>query len=158
VPRKGGSRPSSSTPSPHQGKARHVPPIPVGPHSAGVLPLRGSSSAAPTPLLLPEGGKVSRTGAVAGASSSGATPATLPLSGVDARSCHYFCGEDEHRTPSLPHGRGVRSAVPHCLVLHTNTAHDRYTGNTQPLQYTDCTTGQAHCTVVGMEIIQSNQI
>ena len=43
-------------------------------------------------------------------------------------------------------------------VLHTNTAHDRHTINTQPLQYTDCTTGQAHCTVVGMEIIQSNQI
>ena len=43
-------------------------------------------------------------------------------------------------------------------VLHTNTAHDRHTGNIQALQYTDCTTGQAHCTVVGMEIIQSNQI
>ena len=117
VPRKGGSRPSSPTPSPHQGKARHVPPIPVGPYSAGTLPLRGSSSAAPTPLLLQEGGKVSRTGAVAGASPSGAAPATLPLSGVDARSCHYFCGGDEHRTLSLPHGREVRSAVPHCLVL-----------------------------------------
>ena len=117
VPRKGGSRPSSPTPSPHQGKARHVPPIPVGPYSAGTLPLRGSSSAAPTPLLLQEGGKVSRTGAVAGASSSGAAPATLPLSGVDARSCHYLCGGDEHRTPSLPHGREVRSAVPHSLVL-----------------------------------------
>ena len=117
VPRKGGSRPPSPTPSPHQGKARHVPPIPVGPYSAGTLPLRGSSSAAPTPLLLQEGGKASRTGAVAGASPSGAAPATLPLSGVDARSCHYFCGEDEHRTLSLPHGRGVRSAVPHCLVL-----------------------------------------
>ena len=60
---------------------------------------------------------MSRTGAVAGASPSGAAPATLPLSGVDARSCHYFCGGDEHRTLSLPHGREVRSAVPHCLVL-----------------------------------------
>ena len=43
-------------------------------------------------------------------------------------------------------------------ALHTNTAHDRHTGIIQPLQYTDCTTGQAHCTVVGMEIIQSNQL
>ena len=117
VPRKGGSRPSSPTPSPHQGKARHVPPIPVGPYSAGTLPLRGSSSAAPTPLLLQGGGKVSRTGAVAGASSSGATPATLPLSGVDARCRYYFCSDDEHRTPSLPLGREERPAVPHSLVL-----------------------------------------
>ena len=60
---------------------------------------------------------MSRTGAVAGASSSGAAPATLPLSGVDARSCHYFCGGDEHRTLLLPHGRKMSSAVPHCLVL-----------------------------------------
>ena len=117
VLRKRGSRPSSPTSFPHQGKARRAPPIPAGPCSAGTLPLRGSSSAASTPLLLQGGGKVSRTGAVAGASSSGAAPATLPLSGVDARSCHYFCGGDEHRTLSLPHGREVRSAVPHCLVL-----------------------------------------
>ena len=114
---KGGSRPSSPTLSPLLGKARHVPPIPVGPYSAGTLPLRGSSSAAPTPLLLQEGGKASRTGAVAGASPSGAAPATLPLSGVDARSCHYCCGGDEHRTLLLPHGRKMSSAVPHCLVL-----------------------------------------
>ena len=44
------------------------------------------------------------------------------------------------------------------LALHINTTHDRHTGNTQALQYTDCTTGQAHSTVVGMEITQSNQI
>ena len=38
----------------------------------------------------------------------------------------------------------------------TTTAHDRHTDSTQPIQHTYCTTGQAHCTVVGMEIKQTN--
>jgi hypothetical protein len=47
--------------------------------------------------------------------------------------------------------------TPH-LALHIHTAHNMNTGDTQPLQYTDCTTGQAQCTVMGMEIRQSNPI
>jgi hypothetical protein len=38
----------------------------------------------------------------------------------------------------------------------TTTAHDRHTDSTQPIQHIYCTTGQAHCTVVGMEIKQTN--
>jgi hypothetical protein len=116
VPRRRGTR-LSSPPLPHRREARHVPPIPVGPYSAGTLPLRGSSSAAPTPLLLQEGGKVSRIGAVAGASSSGVALVPLPRSGVDAGCRHYFCDGNEHRTLSLPHGRELRPAAPHSLVL-----------------------------------------
>jgi hypothetical protein len=38
----------------------------------------------------------------------------------------------------------------------TNTAHDRHTDSIQLIQHTECTTGQAHCTVVGMETKQTN--
>jgi hypothetical protein len=44
------------------------------------------------------------------------------------------------------------------FAQHNNTAHIRHKGNVQPIQYTDCTIGQAHCTVVEMEVAQSNQI
>ena len=53
--------------------------------------------------------------------------------------------------------RGEDNTTVH-TAQYINTAHDRHKGSIQPTQRTYCTTGQAHCTVVGMEIIQSNQI
>ena len=53
------------------------------------------------------------------------------------------------------HLKRRRDSTTSHTTKRTNTAHDRHTDSIQPIQHTDCTTGQAHCTVVGMEIIQT---
>ena len=58
--------------------------------------------------------------------------------------------------PSRTRKRDTVTQTTPYILLHKHTARDKHMGDTQPLQYIDCTTGQAHCTVVGMEIRQSN--
>ena len=63
--------------------------------------------------------------------------------------------QPEVQVDVLSHSKRRRDSTTSHTTKRTNTAHDRYTDNIQPIQNTDCTTGQAHCTVVGMEIIQT---
>jgi hypothetical protein len=78
------------------------------------------------------------------------SPACLTRSGkrrleTDVRAGHQFRSTQR---------RGDKATVniPH----HIHTVRFKHKGTIQPIQNTDCTTGQAHCTVVGMEIIQNN--
>jgi hypothetical protein len=78
------------------------------------------------------------------------SPPCLPRSGKRRLHTDTQAG---HRIRSIR--RRKDKAIIH-IAQHIHTAHTKHKGTIQPTQNTDCTTGQAHCTVMGMEIIQNN--